>query len=78
MNKYKCISSFTCDDGHEHRYGDKIDESTYDRLTSSQKRKFQKEDDDVTYGIGKPNIAMGDMLGTGIPGGIDMDFTTPF
>lgn len=39
-------------------------------------RKRRDEEDDSNKSL-THNIAMGDMLGTGIPGGIDMDFTTP-
>ena len=35
----------------------------------------RREDDDTTRRA--MNAAMGDMLNTGIPGGIDMDITTP-
>lgn len=35
------------------------------------------DDDDNSFSSIR-NIAMGDMLGTGIPGGMDMDFTTPW
>jgi hypothetical protein len=74
MKKYKCISSFTDDEEKGHRYGDKINESDYNKLTSSQKRKYQLEDEDSNMSCS--NIVFGDMLGTGIPGGLDMDMTT--
>jgi len=73
MKKFKCTSSFIDDEDKSHRYGDQIGESEYDRLTSSQKRKYQLEEDSY---MSRSNIAMGDLLGLGIPGGIDGDITT--
>lgn len=43
---------------------------------SSTRSSSRKNDEDSFYGQ-SGNIAMGDMLGTGIPGGMDMDFSTP-
>jgi hypothetical protein len=37
----------------------------------------RRRDDDDDSSRRMTNMAMGDMLNTGIPGGIDMDFTTP-
>lgn len=79
MSKYKCTNSFKSQGGKNYSYADKIDSSQYSSLHSSEQSNFRKEDDDndSPFGFGKPaSIAMGDMLGTGIPGGIDMDFTT--
>lgn len=74
MRKYKCTSSFIDDEDRSHSYGNKINESEYDKLTSSQKRKYQIEKDD-SY-MSRSNIGMGDLLGLGMPGGIDGDITT--
>ncbi len=79
MAKYKCTNSFKSEKGINYSYSDKIDSSEYNSLRSSEQINFRKEDDDndSPFGFGKPaSIVMGDMLGTGIPGGIDMDFTT--
>lgn len=40
----------------------------------SCERKRRDEEDSPSL---MSNLAMGDMLGTGIPGGLDMDITTP-
>lgn len=79
MAKYKCTNSFKSEKGKSYSYSDKIDSGEYSSLRSSEQNNFKKdEDDDSMFGFGKPaSIAMGDMLGTGIPGGIDMDFSTP-
>jgi len=74
MKKFKCTSSFIDDEDKSHSYGNKIGESEYDKLTSSQKRKYQLEEED-SY-MSRSNVAMGDLLGLGIPGGIDGDITT--
>lgn len=78
MSKYKCTNSFKSESGKSYSYSDKINSSEYSSLRYSEQSNFKKEDeDDSIFGFGKPaSIAMGDMLGTGIPGGIDMDFNT--
>lgn len=43
--------------------------------SSCERKRRDEEDEDARR---NSNIAMGDMLNTGIPGGIDMDFTTPW
>ena len=74
MSKYKCVNSFKSQGGTDYSYGDKINSSEYNDLRSSEQDNFRKEDDDSSnFGY---NLAMGDMLGTGIPGGLDMDITT--
>jgi hypothetical protein len=73
--KYKCKYSFKTTGGKDYRYGDNIDSYTYDRLEYSEKRNFEKEE---SGGFGGNTPGVGDMMGTGLPGGIDLDFTTPW
>jgi len=74
---YKCTYGFEASGGTKYSYGTKITSSEYDQLTSSEKRHFKSADEDSFFGYGKPgSIAMGDMLGTGLPGGLDGDMST--
>lgn len=88
MHTYTCENRFTSSRGESYDYGDKISQNDYDGLSASEQLHFKKNsstsfssgssDDNQLLGMNNPgSIAMGDMLGTGIPGGIDMDFTTP-
>jgi hypothetical protein len=88
MNTYTCENRFTSSRGKSYSYGDEIDQNDYDRLSASEQLHFKKNsstsfssgssDDNQLFGTNTSgSIAMGDMLGTGIPGGMDMDFTTP-
>lgn len=88
MNTYTCENRFTSSRGKNYSYGDEIDQNDYDGLSASEQLHFKKNnstsfssrssDDNQLFETNTPgSIAMGDMLGTGIPGGIDMDFTTP-
>jgi hypothetical protein len=88
MNTYTCENRFTSSRGKSYSYGDEIDQNDYDRLSASEQLHFKKNnsrsyssassDHNQLFGTNNSgSIAMGDMLGTGIPGGIDMDFTTP-
>ncbi len=75
--KYKCKYGFTTTAGKRYTYNDKIDRTTYNSLTYSEKRNFE-EDDDGSGGFGGNTPGVGDMMGTGLPGGIDFDYTTPW
>ena len=88
MNTYTCENRFTSSRGESYSYGDKINQNDYDGLSAYEQSHFKKnnstpfssESSDNNQLLGMNNtgsITMGDMLGTGIPGGIDMDFTTP-
>ena len=88
MNTYTCENRFTSSRGESYGYGDKINQNDYDGLSASEQLHFKKNnstsfsstssDDGQLLGMNNPgSIAMGDMFGTGIPGGMDMDFTTP-
>lgn len=78
MATYKCISNFKTSKGKSYSYGDKIGSNEYYDLKSLEQTNFTRQDDDDSFmGPGKPgSIAMGDMLGTGIPGGLDGDMGT--
>lgn len=87
MNTYTCGNRFTSSRGESYSYGNKISQNEYDGLSASEQLHFKKNNstpfssassDNDQLGMNNPGlIAMGDMFGTGIPGGIDMDFTTP-
>jgi len=74
---YVAIQSFKATNGILYRMGDIIDSVTFDSLSSKEKAKCrmkrEKNDDSLKHESG-----LGDMLGTGIPGGIDNDFDTPW
>ena len=51
----------------------KAEEARRKQQEDEDDRKRREEDNRRLH-----NLAMGDMLNTGIPGGIDMDITTPW
>lgn len=76
MSDYRCTNSFKSDKGVTYNYGDRISENEYSSLWDREKAYFQKEDIPLSS-MGSPySIATGDILGTGIFGGVDMDPNT--
>jgi len=74
---YVAAQSFKSSNGIIYRMGDIIDTSTFDSFTSQEKAKCRKKKDDSDK-LPESKPALGDMLGTGINGGIDDDFDTPW
>lgn len=75
--KYKCTNSFDAANGSSYSWGDTISSSEYNDLKSSEQSNFTRDDDsDSSSSNQMLNIAMGDMLGIGIPGGLDGDMST--
>jgi hypothetical protein len=54
--------------------GDLVEKSELDYRDECPQCKRRRDDDDRRY----TNMAMGDMLNTGIPGGLDMNILTPW
>ena len=77
MSDYKCKYSFTSDKGKSYSYGSKINSSEYNELSYSEKSKFEEES---SYSSNSNNLAMnialGDITGSGIIGGLDGDMGT--
>lgn len=78
MANYKCTNNFKSTKDKYYNYGDLIHYYEYEQLTRAEQRNFTRQSSsDSMFGAGKPgSIAMGDMLGTGIPGGLDGDMST--
>lgn len=80
---YRCKRDFTSKDGKKFKEENKISEDEYEILFFDDQENFELdnendefiEEDDVVDNTAM-NIAMGDIIGTGIPGGIDIDFKT--
>lgn len=77
MSDYKCKYSFTSDKGKSYSYGDKINSSEYNGLSYSEKSKFEEES---SYSSNSNNLAMnialGDITGSGMIGGLDGNIGT--
>ena len=77
MSNYKCNYSFTSEKGKSYSYGSKINSSEYNELSYSEKSKFEEES---SYSQNSNNLAMnialGDITGSGIIGGLDGDMGT--
>jgi hypothetical protein len=77
MTDYKCNYSFTSQKGKRYSYGDKIDSSEYNSLSYSEKSKFEEES---SYSSSSNNLAMnialGDITGSGMIGGLDGNIGT--
>lgn len=77
MSDYKCNYSFTSEKGKSYSYGSKINSSEYNELSYSEKSKFEEES---SYSSNSNNLAMnialGDITGSGIIGGLDGDMGT--
>lgn len=76
---YKCIQSFKISDSERYLYGDKITEEQYKKIKPEFKNNFTYDNSEDLSGFGTstPIPGIGDLLGTGLPGGLDFDFTTP-
>jgi hypothetical protein len=77
MSNYKCKYSFTSEKGKSYSYGSKINSSEYNGLSYSEKYKFEEES---SYSSSSNNLAMnialGDITGSGMIGGLDGDIGT--
>ena len=77
MSNYKCNYSFTSEKGKSYSYGSKINSSEYNELSYSEKSKCEEES---SYSQNSNNLAMnialGDITGSGIIGGLDGDMGT--
>jgi len=77
MGDYKCNYSFTSEKGKSYSYGSKINSSEYNSLSYFEKSKFEEES---SYSSSSNNLAMnialGDITGSGIIGGLDGDMGT--
>ncbi len=75
MSNYKCKTSFTGDNGKSYSYGSKINSSEYRDLSYSDKNKFEEESSSNSSNLAM-NLAMGDITGSGLIGGLDGDMGT--
>jgi hypothetical protein len=75
---YIATQSFKAVNGKTYRMGDIIDSSTYDSLSSKDKAKCKHRKDKDDKSLDHQSPGLGDMLGTGVPGGVDGDFDTPW
>lgn len=77
MSNYKCKYSFTSEKGKNYSYGNKINSSEYNSLSYSEKSKFEEES---SYSSNSNNLAMnialGDITGSGMIGGLDGNIGT--
>lgn len=65
----------TDSEDHAKRQREEYEAKCKKRREEEEERVRKRQEDDIKRAS---NIAMGDMMGTGIPGGIDMDITTPW
>lgn len=72
MSNYKCNYSFTSEKGKSYSYGDKINSSEYSGLLYSEKSKFEEESSYSSSSSNNlsMNIALGDITGSGMIGGL--------
>lgn len=75
---YIANQSFKASNGKSYRMGDVIDSKVFDSFTKSEKAKCKQKRDEGDKSLVHPSPGLGDMLGTGIPGGIDGDLDTPW
>lgn len=78
---YRCTKAFISSFGVKYDLFDEVE--TLDGFSPKEQNHFVevkariKEDFGTESPFTVNGITMGDMLNTGIPGGLDMDFTTP-
>lgn len=75
---YIANKSFIASNGKTYRMGDIIDSKTYESFSKIERAKCTKKKDEGDHSLNHPSPGLGDMLGTGVPGGIDEDFDTPW
>lgn len=75
---YVANQSFIASNGKTYRMGEPIDSKTYDSFTKLDRAKCTKKRDEGDRSLKHPSPGLGDMLGTGVPGGIDEDENTPW
>lgn len=80
--KYRCINGFTTNSGVEYKSFDEVE--SLDGFTPQERNNFIEvvspsytKNNDTTPDL-MQGMAMGDMFNTGIPGGLDMDISTPW
>lgn len=73
---YVASQSFKASNGTTYRMGDIIDTATFDSFSNKDKAKckYKADEDDNSL----VHNSTGDMLGTGMVGGIDGDLDTPW
>lgn len=77
MSDYKCKYSFTSEKGKSYSYGTKINSSEYNGLSYSEKTKFEEESSYLSNSNNLAmNIALGDIIGSGMIGGLDGNIGT--
>jgi hypothetical protein len=77
MSDYKCKYSFTSEKGKSYSYGTKINSSEYNGLSYSEKTKFEEESSYLSNSNNLAmNIALGDITGSGMIGGLDGNIGT--
>ena len=78
MGDYKCNYSFTSEKGKSYSYGSKINSSEYNGLSYSEKSKFEEESSYSSSSSSNlaMNIALGDITGSGMIGGLDGNMGT--